>query len=60
MTDTRGMAKAARRTSVAKAYRRIVHRTKAAAEGSLGSNPKGYGTVKVKDKRGRLKGYRNW
>ena len=51
--------KPARRTSTAKRYR-IMHTTKQAAVGSLGSNPKGYGTVKVKDKRGRLKGYRNW
>ena len=60
MTDTKGMAKSARRTSVAKQYRRVVARSKGEVVAALGANPKGYGTVKIKDKRGRLKGYRNW
>lgn len=59
MTDTRVMAKSARRTSTAKKYR-TVHGSLKAASAALGSNPKGYGAVKVKDRRGRLKGYRAW
>jgi hypothetical protein len=59
MTDTRGMAKSARRTSTAKKFR-TVHSSEKSAAASLGANPKGYGVVRVKDRRGRLKGYRAW
>jgi hypothetical protein len=53
------MAKFARRTSAVKRAR-PVYKSEKSARASLGANPKGYGTVAVKDARGRLKGHRAW